>query len=86
MNIELIKIRSRGQLTLPLPVRKALEIEEGDYLFWEVENNRLILSKMPLYKQASFNDGIWRLIGSAQDKEGKNDVSVDKHKYLGEKT
>lgn len=30
-------------------------------------------------------EGIWRLIGSAVDREGKNDVSKEKHKYLGEK-
>lgn len=83
--MEIIRIRPKGQVTLPLFVRQKLQVEEGDYLVCEVEDDRLILYKMPVYKRANFDDGIWRLIGSAVDCEGKNDVSEEKHKYLGEK-
>ncbi|MDI6632594.1 MAG: AbrB/MazE/SpoVT family DNA-binding domain-containing protein [Bacillota bacterium] len=83
--MEIIRIRPKGQVTLPLFVRQKLQVEEGDYLVCEVEGDRLVLYKMPVYKRASFDDGIWRLIGSAVDREGKNDVSEEKHKYLGEK-
>ncbi|RPF42575.1 fumarate hydratase subunit alpha [Thermodesulfitimonas autotrophica] len=38
------------------------------------------------HRSAVLPEGIWRLIGSAADREGKNDVSEEKHKYLGEKT
>ena len=83
--MELIKIRNKGQITLPLSIRKVLQVEAGDHLVCEIEENRLVLYKMPLYRRSSFNDGIWQLVGSAEDKEGKNDVAANKHKYLGEK-
>ena len=83
--MEIVRIRAKGQVTLPLFVRQKLQVEEGDYLVCEVEGDRLVLYKTPVYKRASFDDGIWRLIGSAADHEGKTDVSEEKHKYLGEK-
>lgn len=83
--MNLIRIRSKGQVTLPLAVRKALGASEGDYLVCEVQNDSVVLRKAPVYPRASFNDGIWKLVGSAEDREGKDDVSVNKHKYLGEK-
>ncbi|MEW6772150.1 MAG: AbrB/MazE/SpoVT family DNA-binding domain-containing protein [Bacillota bacterium] len=84
--MEIIRLRRKGQVTLPLFVREKLQVEEGDYLVCEIENDRLVLYKMPVYKRASFDDGIWRLIGSAADREDKTDVSEKKHKYLGDKT
>ncbi|WP_035107979.1 AbrB/MazE/SpoVT family DNA-binding domain-containing protein [Desulfovirgula thermocuniculi] len=80
-----IRIRSKGQLTLPLSIRKAIGVDAGDYLVCEVQGDSVILRKAPVYPRSSFNDGIWRLAGSAEDKEGRNDVSTDKHKYLGDK-
>lgn len=86
MKPEIIKVRHKGQVTVPLSIRKVLGIDEGDHMICETDGERLILRKLPAYKAASFNDGIWKLIGSAEDKEGKTDVSTNKHKYLGEKT
>lgn len=84
--MDLIRVRPKGQVTLPLPVRKAIGVTAGDYLVCEVREGSVILRKAPVYPRASFNDGIWRLVGSAEDKEGRDDVSTDKHKYLGDKT
>ncbi|MGB9793239.1 MAG: AbrB/MazE/SpoVT family DNA-binding domain-containing protein [Thermacetogeniaceae bacterium] len=81
----MIRIRSKGQVTLPLAVRKALGASEGDYLVCEVQGDSVVLRKANVYPRASFSDGIWKLVGSAEDREGKDDVSADKHKYLGEK-
>ncbi|CEP68350.1 AbrB-like domain [Moorella glycerini] len=82
--MELIRIRPKGQITLPLSVRKAVQADVGDYLMYEIRGNSVILRKTPVYPPANFNDGIWRLVGSAEDKEGKKDVATNKHKYLGE--
>ncbi|AEG16238.1 SpoVT/AbrB domain-containing protein [Desulfofundulus kuznetsovii DSM 6115] len=82
--MNLIRIRSKGQITLPLPVRRAVQADIGDYLVCEVRGDSVILRKAPVYPRASFDDAIWRLVGSAEDKEGREDVSVDKHKYLGD--
>jgi AbrB family looped-hinge helix DNA binding protein len=85
-NPELIKVRPKGQVTLPQRLRESLGVQEGDYLVCEQEEDYIILHKAPVWKRASFNDGIWKLIGTAEDKEGKTDVSSEKHKYLGDKS
>lgn len=82
--VNIIRVRSKGQVTLPLSVRKAMQVETGDYLVCEVHGDSVILRKASVYPRATFNDGIWQLVGSAEDKEGKSDVATNKHKYLGD--
>ncbi len=84
MNPEIIKVRPKGQITIPAHIREKYDIDEGDYFKCEVINDRIIFSRAPVYKHASQEDRFWKLIGSAEDKEGKGDVSSNKHKYLGE--
>ncbi|MGE5577459.1 MAG: AbrB/MazE/SpoVT family DNA-binding domain-containing protein [Syntrophothermus sp.] len=85
MKPEILKVRIKGQITIPTKLRRQLGIEEGDYLTLEKNEDSLILRKLQAYKHASFDDGIWKLIGSAEDKEGKTDISTNKHRYLREK-
>lgn len=40
---ELVQIRKKAQVTLPLSVRKELGIEEGDFLDIRVENREIVL-------------------------------------------
>ncbi|MFQ6097603.1 MAG: AbrB/MazE/SpoVT family DNA-binding domain-containing protein [Armatimonadota bacterium] len=40
----LVKVRQKAQITLPLKVREALGIEEGDYLEVTVEGSRIVLT------------------------------------------
>lgn len=83
--MNMIRVRAKGQVTLPLTARKVLQIEEGDYLVCEVKEESVVLRKARIYPRASFNDGIWQLVGSCEDKDGRNDVSSNKHEYLGDK-
>jgi len=39
----LIKVKAKAQITLPAKVRRALGIEEGDYLEAKVEGNKVVL-------------------------------------------
>jgi len=84
MEQEIIKVRYKSQVTIPRYFREKLDIKEGDYLSCEIEGNHLIIRKKPLYSQAGYDDGIWKLVATAEDKDGCRDVSVNKHKYLGE--
>lgn len=84
MNV--IRVRSKGQVTLPLSARKAIQVDAGDYLVCEVKEDCIVLRKARIYPRASFNDGIWQLVGSSEDKDGRSDVSTNKHEYLGDKT
>jgi len=61
-----------------------MQVDVGDYLLCEIRGDSVILRKVPVYPRASFDDGIWKLVGSAEDREGRDDVSTNKHKYLGD--
>lgn len=39
------KLTSKAQTTIPQPVRAALGLREGDELAYQIEGNRVILSK-----------------------------------------
>ena len=39
----LVKVKTKAQITLPLKVRHALGIEEGDYLQVVIQGNRIVL-------------------------------------------
>lgn len=41
--MSLVKVRQRGQVTLPQDVRDQLQIEEGNYLEASVENYTIVL-------------------------------------------
>jgi AbrB family looped-hinge helix DNA binding protein len=42
--MSLVKVRQRGQVTLPQDVRDELQIEEGNYLEASVENSTIVLN------------------------------------------
>jgi antitoxin PrlF len=39
------KLSTKAQTTIPQPVRAALRLKEGDELAYEIEENRVILTK-----------------------------------------
>lgn len=41
------KVTSKGQVTIPKPVRDALDLHEGDELIFRVERSRAVISKTP---------------------------------------
>jgi antitoxin PrlF len=41
------KITSKGQITIPKPVRDALQLREGDEVLFRVERSRAVIAKTP---------------------------------------
>lgn len=41
--MELAKVTSRGQITLPLAIRRKLEVKEGDKVVFYEENGRIVV-------------------------------------------
>lgn len=41
------RLTSKGQVTIPKPVRDALELREGDEIVFRVERKRAIVAKTP---------------------------------------
>lgn len=46
------KLSSKGQITLPRQVRKALEAQPGDTIAYEVENNEVKLKRLEPFDAA----------------------------------
>ena len=41
--MELAKVTSRGQITLPLAIRRKLDVKEGDEVVFYEENGRIVV-------------------------------------------
>jgi len=41
------KITGKGQVTIPKAIRETLDIEEGDYISYEVRDNEIAIKKLP---------------------------------------
>jgi len=41
----LAKVDKMGRTVIPSEIRKILEIKEGDYIEWTIENNKVIVRK-----------------------------------------
>ena len=62
MVTETVRVTRRGQITLPASLRKALAIEEGDYIEFIVEGDRitLLVKKLVDKSQAYFWSREWQ--------------------------
>lgn len=50
--MELAKVTSRGQITLPLEIRRKLQVKEGDKVVFYEENGRIIVENAAKLKLA----------------------------------
>jgi antitoxin PrlF len=39
------RLTSKAQTTIPLPIREALRLSEGDELAYQIEGNRVVITK-----------------------------------------
>ena len=69
--VQLVKVRKKAQVTLPLAVRRRLNIEEGDFLDIQVKGSEIIMKAKKLIDkdQAWFWTKRWQ--------EGERDVDED---------
>ena len=79
---EIMRVSSKGQLTIPVSIRKELNIREGDYLRVNIEENEIRLKKVDAVQPLSADDPIWKMIGTVES--GLKDVSVNHDAYLAQ--
>lgn len=86
MEYTIIKLTSKGQMTLPLEIREKLKLDKGDYLAVYLEGEEIRLKKIDPFKSQPLReeDPIWSLIGKYEDKEKKKDISENHDRYLAE--
>ena len=72
-SVTLTKLTRNGQITLPAPVRRALHIEEGDYVEVYVTEDSVILTPKKLVdkSQAYFWSSEWQ----AAEHEANDDIA-----------
>ncbi len=78
----IIKVTEKGQVTLPIGLRRKLGITKDDYLVVETEGEYLKLRKITPIKPLSADDPIWSLVGQGSSR--KKDVSRRHDHYLAE--
>jgi AbrB family looped-hinge helix DNA binding protein len=76
-----VKVTEKGQVTLPVDLRRKLGIRKDDYLVVEAEGEQMKLRKISETKPLGPDDPIWTLIG--QGSSGVKDVSRRHDHYLG---
>lgn len=79
--MEFTRLTSKGQMTLPVAIRRTLQLRQGDLLMVYVAGNEIHLKKakgpaIPL----SEDDPIWQMIGMGES--GQADVSGRHDEYV----
>ena len=77
-----VKVTSKGQITIPIEARKQLGIDQDTYLDVDIEGDSLRFRKHRKIRPLSDEDPIWDLIGTVS--EGPGDVAENHDKYLAE--
>lgn len=79
---EIMRITSKGQLTIPASIRKKLSLKKGDYLQVKLEHDEIHLKKMKTIQPLSEDDPIWKMVGVGES--GHHDISLNHDQYLAE--
>jgi transcriptional pleiotropic regulator of transition state genes len=80
-SFEVVKLTSKGQMTLPVMARKKLGLKKGDHLAVFIQNNELVLRKLFPLKQATPQDAIFSLLGQW---DGPADLAENHDQYLAD--
>ncbi len=75
-----VKVTEKGQVTLPVDLRRKLRIGKDDYLAVEAEGEYLKLRKISEKEPLGPDDPIWALAGRGSG--GTKDVSVRHDHYV----
>lgn len=78
--MKVVKVTSKGQVTIPSEVREALGIDEGTYLEVSEDGGEIRFRKLVPARPLSGDDPIWGLVGAGES--GRKDVAGDHDRHL----
>jgi transcriptional pleiotropic regulator of transition state genes len=78
----LTRLTAKGQLTIPVEIRKDLNLQPGDYLAVSSKEGQIIVQKATTITPLSESDPIWKMIGTGES--SNYDVSENHDLYLAE--
>ncbi|WP_166512085.1 AbrB/MazE/SpoVT family DNA-binding domain-containing protein [Desulfallas thermosapovorans] len=77
MQAEMVKLTSKGQLTLPKEYRDKLRLDKGSNLAVTIKGDTLLLKKVYDIAPLSENDPVWDMVGIFEDCSRAAAVSVE---------
>jgi transcriptional pleiotropic regulator of transition state genes len=80
--MKVVKVTSKGQVTIPVEIRVALGIDEDSHLEVSEDGNEIRLRKLVPARPLGVDDPIWSLIGVGQS--GCRDAAEEHDRHLGE--
>jgi len=80
--MKVVKVTSKGQVTIPSEVRTSLGIDEGTYLEVTEEGEEIRLRKLMPARPLSEDDPIWTLIGAGES--GLQEVASEHDRHLAD--
>ncbi len=80
--MKVVKVTSKGQVTIPIEARQRLGIDESSYLEVSLEADAVTFRKRRAVKPLSDGDPVWDLVGEGSS--GSADVSREHDRYLAE--
>ena len=78
--MKVVRVTSKGQVTIPSEVRSSLGIDEGTYLEVTEDGEEIRFRKVVPTRPLSGDDPIWSLIGAGES--GLEDVARDHDRHL----
>ena len=77
----LVKLRPKGQITIPDEIRRAVRLEEGDYLAISLRGDTIVLEPKTVVdaSQAWF----WRKDWQAGEREASEDIAAGRTTHYG---
>jgi len=82
ISMKVVKVTSKGQVTIPSALRASLGIDEGSYLEVTEDEEGIRLRKVVPARPLSGDDPIWSLIGEGAS--GLGDVASEHDRHLAE--
>lgn len=82
MKEEIMRLSAKGQVTIPVSIRRKMNLHEGDYVRISIEDSGMRLEKVVSVQPLGPRDPIWEMIGKGDS--GVDDVSSNHDRYLAE--
>jgi AbrB family looped-hinge helix DNA binding protein len=80
--MKVVKVTSKGQVTIPVELRAAMGIDEDTYLEVSEVDNEIRLKKVIPTAPLNNDDPIWELIGAGESQLA--DVAESHDRYISE--
>jgi AbrB family looped-hinge helix DNA binding protein len=80
----LMRMRRAAQLTLPIEIRRALNVKDGDYLEAKVVKDGVLLKPVSLVERKRAWKSIQKIASRIRDRYPTNDVKADEEEIARE--